>query len=317
MPAEEGGGGRWSLDHLFLDQDAVPTLVEVKRGEDTRIRREVVGQMLDYAANGTRYWPIEAIRARFSDNYARQGLDADTRIAEFLGPDADVEAFWQLAKENLETGRLRLVFVADAIPAELRRVIEFLNEQMDRTEVLAIEVKQYVGQGQTTLVPRIIGQTERAQQKKTTSSTGNSVTWNLDSYLEAIRSRLPDDEIRAVNGIVEWAAKAGTTPWFGKGKTASFGPTLKHNGVVHYFFYLWSDGTIYLNLREMKSRMPFSGRAMKQELVSRLNAIPGFAIPERSLDGQPPMPLSALVDPAARAMFLAVFDWYIETIRAS
>src|SRR5262249_3604083 len=31
----------WSVDHLFLDQDAVRTLVEVKRGSDTRIRREV------------------------------------------------------------------------------------------------------------------------------------------------------------------------------------------------------------------------------------------------------------------------------------
>ena len=47
------GAGRWSLDHLFVDQDAVPTLVEVKRGSNTQIRREVVGQMLDYAANGS------------------------------------------------------------------------------------------------------------------------------------------------------------------------------------------------------------------------------------------------------------------------
>ena len=31
-----------------------PTLVEVKRSTDTRIRREVVGQMLDYAAHGVR-----------------------------------------------------------------------------------------------------------------------------------------------------------------------------------------------------------------------------------------------------------------------
>jgi hypothetical protein len=31
-----------------LDQDAVPTLVEVKRSSDTRIRREVMGQMSDY-----------------------------------------------------------------------------------------------------------------------------------------------------------------------------------------------------------------------------------------------------------------------------
>lgn len=51
IPSEEGGGGRWSLDHLFVDQDAVPCLVEVKRSSDIRIRREVVGQMLDYAAN--------------------------------------------------------------------------------------------------------------------------------------------------------------------------------------------------------------------------------------------------------------------------
>jgi hypothetical protein len=41
----------WSVDHLFLDQDGIPTLVEVKRQSDSRIRREVVGQMLDYAAN--------------------------------------------------------------------------------------------------------------------------------------------------------------------------------------------------------------------------------------------------------------------------
>ena len=31
VPAQAGGGSRWSLDHLFVDQDAVPTLVEVKR----------------------------------------------------------------------------------------------------------------------------------------------------------------------------------------------------------------------------------------------------------------------------------------------
>ena len=51
IPGDEDGGGRWSLDHLFLDQDANPTLVEVKRSTDTRIRREVVGQVLDYVAN--------------------------------------------------------------------------------------------------------------------------------------------------------------------------------------------------------------------------------------------------------------------------
>ena len=35
-----------------LDQDAIPTLVKVERSSDTRVRCEVVGQMLDYAATG-------------------------------------------------------------------------------------------------------------------------------------------------------------------------------------------------------------------------------------------------------------------------
>lgn len=67
------GGNRWSLDHLFLDQDAVPTLVEVKRSDDTRIRREVVGQMLDYAANGVVYWPAERLRVDFETRCAKEG----------------------------------------------------------------------------------------------------------------------------------------------------------------------------------------------------------------------------------------------------
>ena len=44
---------RWSLDHLIIDQDAVPTLVEVKRGSNREIRREVIGQMLEYATRST------------------------------------------------------------------------------------------------------------------------------------------------------------------------------------------------------------------------------------------------------------------------
>ncbi len=41
IPNEEDGSSVWSIDHLFLDQDGIPTLVEVKHSTDTRIRREV------------------------------------------------------------------------------------------------------------------------------------------------------------------------------------------------------------------------------------------------------------------------------------
>ncbi len=55
IPGGIAEADRWSLDHLFLDQDGIPTFVECKRSSNTQARREVVAQMLDYAANGTEY----------------------------------------------------------------------------------------------------------------------------------------------------------------------------------------------------------------------------------------------------------------------
>ena len=86
------------MDHLFLDQDAIPTLIEVKRSSDTRIRREVVGQMLDYAANAVVYWPVEDLRSQLRENRA----DPKQDLMDFLeDPDIDPEEFWQKVKTNL------------------------------------------------------------------------------------------------------------------------------------------------------------------------------------------------------------------------
>ena len=122
---------RGYLDHLFLDQDAVPTLVEVKRSENTQIRREVVGQMLDYAANGVAFWSVEDIRSRYEDTCRRQGVDPDQQLRECLGADDAADGYWQRVKTNLQAGRIRLIFVADKIPLGLRRIVEFLNGQME------------------------------------------------------------------------------------------------------------------------------------------------------------------------------------------
>lgn len=183
VPGGEGEASRWSLDHLFIDQDGVPTLVEVKRSTDTRLRREVVGQMLDYAANGAKYWPPDGLRTEFEARCARDGLDPAELLAEHLA-GGDEDAFWPTVGDNIKTGRLRMVFLADVIPPELQRIIEFLNEQTIRTEVVGVEVRQYVGQGQQTLVPRVVGQTVVAQQTK--------VAPPKKSYSELLDQALPE-----------------------------------------------------------------------------------------------------------------------------
>jgi hypothetical protein len=61
-------------------------------------------------------------------------------IRELLDREnADVDEFWSTVATNLKAGRVRLMFVADVIPPELKRVIEFLNEQMNPAEVIGLE----------------------------------------------------------------------------------------------------------------------------------------------------------------------------------
>ncbi len=176
VPDSEGGSDRWALDHLFLDQDATPTFVEVKRSSDTRIRREVVGQMLDYAANGQKYWPVDRMRSVATDTLGGADQLAEA-ILDLIGPDEEaepeerIERFWDEAANRLRDGRVRLVFVSDKIPPELRRILEFLNEQMPRIQVIGLELVQYQGEGlPQILVPRVVGQTEASRATKTGSS---------------------------------------------------------------------------------------------------------------------------------------------------
>jgi hypothetical protein len=170
IPDREGGIDRWSIDHLLLDQNGRPTFVEVKRSSDTRIRREVVGQMLDYAANAKVYWPEDRIRAMAASTCGSiEALEAQLR--KFLGSseldeEVDIEAYWASVERHLRNGEVRLLFVADSIPTELRRIIEFLNEHMPLIEVLGVEIRQYEGPNISALVPRVVGQTEFARQLK-------------------------------------------------------------------------------------------------------------------------------------------------------
>lgn len=97
------------MDHLVPRLNGVPTLVEVKRSSDTRVRREVVGQMLDYAANAVVYWPVDSLRAQFEARCTAAGQDPDIAVAQLLGGTADAEQFWDRVRTNLQAQRVRMV----------------------------------------------------------------------------------------------------------------------------------------------------------------------------------------------------------------
>ena len=317
VPGEEGGAGRWTVDHLFLDQDGIPTLVEVKRSSDTRIRREVVGQMLDYAANAVAYWSIEGFRAQFRASCDARGIAPEEALKEFLGPEGSPDQFWQNAKTNLQAGKIRLLFVADEIPAELRRVVEFLNSQMDPAEVLAIEIKQFVGQGVKTLVPRVIGQTAEAESKKG-GGVGESRQWDDSRFFQSLEMRRGSEEVDLAKKVLQWAKDRGLRIWWGKGaQSGSFFPLIDHKGETYWTISAWTSGTLEIQFQMLQGKPPFSDEGKRVELRERLNTIPGVAIPVSAITKRPGVRLSVLKDPAVLQQFLSVLDWLVEQIRGS
>jgi hypothetical protein len=147
--------------------------------------------MLDYAANAVRYWPVSALREALEQTAGEQERTGEQLLAE-LRPDLDVEEFWSAVATNLAAGRVRMLFVADALPPELVRIIEFLNEQMSPAEVLGVELRQYVGGEHTVYVPHVVGRSTVAAAAKT-GPAGRQ--WDRDSFLNAAAGRCPQPEV--------------------------------------------------------------------------------------------------------------------------
>jgi hypothetical protein len=201
-------------------------------------------------------------------------------LAAVLGPDGDADSYWDQATANLKAGRIRLVFVADEIPRELRRVVEFPNEQI-AAEVIAIEVKQYVGpEGLRTLVPRVIGQTARA-------GTGNGPRekrqWDEPSFFQELKTTRGPDEARVARELFDWARRQMSRIDWGSGKvTGWFIPVLDHAAQPHYPFGVSTYGRIEIYFQYM-TRPPFDEVELRRELRRRLNDISGVSIPEDAI----------------------------------
>lgn len=314
IPDQEQGGARWALDHLFLDQDGVPTLVEVKRGTDPRTRREVVGQMLDYAANSVLHWTAEALQGWLAKRCQAEGLDPDEQIAHLLGEPAATGDFWQRVKTNLKAGKVRLLFVSDVIPPELRRIVEFLNEQMDPAEVLAVEIRQYTGKGLKTLVPRVLGQTTEALVRKGEEKK----RWDEPTFFADLTRRTGEEEARVARRILDWAQDRDCWIWWGTGaQDGSFFPMVRRGDEDHWAIAVWTYGRIEIQFQWMRKRPPFDSREKRLELLRRLNEALGMTIPEDGIERRPSVPLRLLTEGGRVEGFLGVLDWVVREVRGA
>ena len=164
-----------------------------------------------------------------------------------------------------------MIILADEIPTELKRIVEFLNEQMKPAEILAIEVKQFVGNNMKTLVPRVIGQTAEAQKNK--SNTSKREPWDEDRFFTKLYN-VGQDEVNIAKQLLDWSKDRMSYIWWGDGKVeGSFVPTLVVDKIKYHLFAIRSNGHIELYFKHLLSRPAFQEAAKRMELLRKLNLL--------------------------------------------
>ena len=159
-------------DIVIVDAESSVTLVECKLAANREVRREVIGQVLDYAS---RLWQMP-LNDFLNQWQARGG----TPIADVLGDGQ--EAGIAALGENLQAGRFRIILAVDLINDDLMRIVTYLNSVTNAdTSVVAVEFRKMTYGDTEILMPRSFG-AEIADEKAARSSTARR-HWTLDEYL--------------------------------------------------------------------------------------------------------------------------------------
>lgn len=182
-------------DIIVVELSGAITLVECKLAKNPEIRREIVGQLFDYAG---RLWQMSA--DQFDERWRSR-----TRSSLFSGEGFEDPEFQETVNANLADGRFRLVLAVDEINLALKRMVEYVNAITSaETSVIAVEYIRYRHGDVEVLTPRTYGD-ELSQAKVARQFSTHSV-WSHSDYRDWLTAHEP-----TTLGIFDELTRALTT----------------------------------------------------------------------------------------------------------
>lgn len=147
------------VDVLLVDERGRLVVVECKLWRNPQARREVVGQILDYARELAGYG-YEDLQRQISIATRRQGNVLYT-LAREAGGTLEEADFVDRVSRDLAAGRFLLLVVGDGITEGTRRIGEYLRDQPGLAFTFGlVEMAEYRVDGMGTIIqPRVLAQT--------------------------------------------------------------------------------------------------------------------------------------------------------------
>lgn len=119
--------GAGPIDLVYVNEQGLTTLVECKLWRNPGARREVVGQILEYAAHVSG-WTYEQLRDAVGAARRMPGDPLYASVAAQAG-SLDEHSFIDDVQRCLETGRFLLLVVGDGIRENIQNIAELLRRQ--------------------------------------------------------------------------------------------------------------------------------------------------------------------------------------------
>ena len=197
--------GSGYADLLGVETSGRPVIIEVKLAYNNEARRAVVAQILAYAANlhGTSQQQLED---RVRNRHRRRGYATLVDAVSSAQEDAfDVDEFTAALDEHLQEGRFRLVFVLDAVPAELMTLVAYLEHVTDKLVIDLVAVNSFDVGGTSAVLPqRVTPERHEVTVEKARRKDSGTLYPGSDKF-EATISQAPPQSREALHRLLEWA----------------------------------------------------------------------------------------------------------------
>jgi hypothetical protein len=154
------------IDNLFISADGYLTIIETKLWRNPEARREVVGQILDYAKELSKWTFTDLDKSVVAYNQLcnnnGDGLLATVRKSYEL-EEADEQYFIDNISKNLKRGRFLLLIVGDGIRESVEDMVEYLSQTPQLYFTLALVELQVFKLNETDnsliVIPQLITRT--------------------------------------------------------------------------------------------------------------------------------------------------------------
>ena len=153
-----------AIDNVMVTETGLPVLVECKLWRNPEGRREVVGQILDYAKELAR-WSASDLQREVARRVGGEG-NPILRLLGAAGRHVDEITFNDALTFNLRRGRFLLLIVGDGIRESVETIAEYIQSHTGLHFSLGlVELPLFtLPDGSQLVAPRVLARTELIQR---------------------------------------------------------------------------------------------------------------------------------------------------------